>query len=81
MKFEINESVVYVAKQKIRKTDPCYDKVNVTTMNENKICGIREKTNRPANIHTRKIKRIRKKFPLQDPDQPDPGASGSTNKS
>ncbi|KAK9680889.1 hypothetical protein QE152_g38751 [Popillia japonica] len=61
--IEINEPVVYVAKQRIRKTDPrirktdpCFDKVNVTAVDKNKINGVRENSNKSTNIHIRKVK-------------------------
>lgn len=74
--IEINEPTVYFKRQRIRKTDPAYDKVNVTSIKDNKIEGTREISNRPANIHTRKIKRLKKTFSLQDvPDQSEPGPS------
>lgn len=74
---EINEPTVYFTRQRVRKTDPYYDKVNITSINKNKIEGVRENTNRRANIHTRKLRRIKKKFSLQDqPDGAHAGTSG-----
>lgn len=64
--IQINEPSAYFKRPKIRKSDPCYDKVNITSINKNKIIGVKEKTSAAANIHTRKIKRLRKKFSLQD---------------
>lgn len=73
---ELNEPVLYFKKPKIRKADPCYKKVNVTAINKNKIEGIEPRTNQPTNIHTRKVKRLRKKFSLQgDPPNNEPGPS------
>lgn len=78
--IEINEPAVYFSKQRIRKTDPCFDKVNVTALDKNKISGIRENSNKNTNIHIRKVKRIKKKFNLQDgPHQPEPGPSSRTD--
>jgi hypothetical protein len=59
---QIKEPAVYVKKQKIRKADPCYEKVNVTSTNKNKIIGKKEKSKFPANAHLRNIKRLRKTF-------------------
>jgi hypothetical protein len=36
---QIKKPAVYFKKQKIRKADPCYEKVNVTSTNKNKIIG------------------------------------------
>lgn len=78
--MKINEPTVYVSKQRIRKPDPRFDKINVTTIDENKTSGIRENSNKNTNIHIRKVKRIKKTFNLQDgPHQPKPGPSGRTN--
>lgn len=78
---EVNEPIVYFTRQRIRKTDPTYDKVNVTAINKNKIEGTREISKRPTNIHLRKIKRIKKKFSFQDcPDEPSPGPSSTKDK-
>ncbi|KAK9744266.1 hypothetical protein QE152_g7897 [Popillia japonica] len=75
--MKINEPTVYVSKQRIRKPDPRFDKINVTTIDENKTSGIRENSNKNTNIHIRKVKRIKKTFNLQDgPHQPKPGPSG-----
>lgn len=72
----INEPNAYFKKARIRKSDPCYDKINVTSVNKNKIEGIREKTGQQANAHTRKIKRLRKNFLLQaNPRDNEPGPS------
>lgn len=60
---EINEPVVYFEKNRIRKSDPFYDKVQVEGIDKHKIKGIREKTKTHANIHARKVKPTRKKFP------------------
>lgn len=75
--IEFNEPTAYFKKQQIRKTDPCYEKVNVTSVDKNKIQGIREKSKRPANTNLRKVRRIKKSFPLQNhgTDQSDPGPS------
>lgn len=73
---EFNEPVAYFTRQRIRKTDPTYDKVIVTSIDQNKVTGIREKTKRVANINTRKLKRTKKKFSLQTlPAEPEPGPS------
>lgn len=73
---EIIEPTLYFKKQKIRKADPCYDKVNITSVRKSKIKGVRAKTNATTNIHKRKVKRLRKTFPLQDePPDDRPGPS------
>lgn len=77
--IELNEPTLYFKKPKIRKADPCYEKVNVTSIQQNKIEGIKSKTKSPANIHTRKIKRLRKKISLQD-DPPGNVAGPSSRK-
>lgn len=78
--IEITEPTVYIRKPKVRKTDPCYDKINITAINENKISGIREKSKHPTNINKRKIKRLRKTFNLQDdPPGNHPGPSHRRN--
>lgn len=78
--IEISEPILYFKKPKIRKADPCYDKINVTSATDNKIEGIKDRTQLTTNIHARKIKRIKKKFSLQD-DPPDnqPGPSSRKN--
>ncbi|EFA13085.1 Retrovirus-related Pol polyprotein from transposon opus-like Protein [Tribolium castaneum] len=63
--IHVNEPAVYVKKQKIRKADPCYEKVNITSISKNKIEGKKEKSKFPANAHPRNIKRLRKTFSLQ----------------
>ncbi|KAK9693726.1 hypothetical protein QE152_g33990 [Popillia japonica] len=74
---EVNELVVYFEKNKIRKSDPLYDKVNVSGVERNKVKGIRDKTKTNANIHVRKIKPSRKKFSSLQVRPPDdePGPS------
>jgi transposase InsO family protein len=73
---QLKEPAVYVKKQKIRKADPCYEKVNVTSTNKNKIIGKKEKSKFPANAHPRNIKRLRKTFSLQtNPPGDQPGPS------
>jgi transposase InsO family protein len=75
-KVQIKEPAVYVKKQKIRKADPCYEKVNVTSTNKNKIIGKKEKSKFTANAHPRNIKRLRKTFSLQtNPPGDQPGPS------
>lgn len=75
--INIDEPVVYFQKSKIRKSDPCFDKVNVSSINKNKVEGIRDKTKMHANIHTRKIKPLRKKFSSLQVEPPgnEPGPS------
>jgi hypothetical protein len=72
---QLKEPAVYVKKQKIRKADPCYEKVNVTDTNKNKIIGKKEKSKFPANAHPRNIKRLRKTFSLQTSPGDQPGPS------
>lgn len=69
--IEINELVVYFEKNKIRKSDPVYDKVNVSGVEKNKFKGIRDKTKMHANIHVRKVKPSRKKLPSLQVRPPD----------
>lgn len=79
--IDITEPVVYFTRQRVRKTDPRYDKVNVTAINKNKIEGTREISKRKTNINVRKIKRIKKTFPLQDGSDPsDPSNPGPSNR-
>lgn len=74
------EPIIFARRQKIRKADPVFDKINVTDVNDrHRIEGIRDTTRRPVNINKRKIKRLRKPFPLQDSgtdrrDQPGPSS-------
>lgn len=76
----VEEPSVYFKKARIRKTDPCYDKINITSIKENKIEGVREKTDKKANAHMRNIKRFRKNFSLQDnPHGSKPGPSNRGN--
>jgi hypothetical protein len=79
---DVIEPQIFIKKQKIRKTDPAYDKLNITKINQNKVEGNRDNTKRPTNINVRKTKRVRKCFLQNNPpggSDADPGPSNSAN--
>lgn len=78
---EINtDTSVFVKKNKPGKTDPLYEKINVTNRKKTKIIGKSAK-NKITNSHVRKIKRLRKVPSLQANrvDDAIPSTSRQTN--
>lgn len=79
--LEIITDTIYIQKNKPRKTDPLYDKIRVTNVDNAKVEGISEKK-RITNSNIKKVKRIRKCVPFQianDDVDPGPSTSGTTN--
>lgn len=62
----VENQEIYVRRNKPRKTDPIFDKINVVEQQQGKIFGITEKA-RQTTAHLKKAKKLRKTVsPLQD---------------
>lgn len=66
---DINTDIVYIQKNKPDKTDPLYDKIQITKKSGNTIEGKSGK-GKSTSSNIRKVKRLRKHISLQDPDEP-----------
>jgi len=77
----VEDTDVYVERNRPRKTDPPFERIRVTSQLDSKITGLTEKS-RTTTANVRKIKRLRKvTSPLQEtvpppqPDEPQPSTS------
>lgn len=71
---------VYIERERPRKVDPPFEKINVLNQEENKITGLTQKS-RETTANIKKVKRLRKGMSCSqdDPGSPEPGPSGVTN--
>lgn len=74
---DLTDKIVYVERNRPRKTDPPFEKITVTEQDQNKIQGLTKK-NRPTTANIKTVKRLRQ-LPLLQVTDDSPSTSGSTD--